>query len=272
MYTTNETLLYVNDLSAGYDGKAIIKNINILEKDVIRESHDSTGQVIAVLGRSGRGKSTLFKVLTGLLEPMSGTALINNPDNKEFNSCKPIKEGDICFVNQKYSLFRHKTVLESCRFAMRKVNLPKTEKDKIIEDYLIQWELFPHKDKYPNELSGGQRQRTAIIEKMLTNKHFIILDEPFSGLDVINIEKVKEYFKKIGEAHEHNTIMFSTHDIKLAVELADSIYVIGFPEGKNDYSTVVKHYDLKQMGLAWKDYSTQHELLLKDIKNVMSNS
>jgi ABC-type cobalamin/Fe3+-siderophores transport system ATPase subunit len=76
-YTTNETLLYVENVTAGYDDKIIIKDINIIEKNVIRQNVDATGQVIAVLGRSGRGKSTLFKVLTGLLKPISGQILFN---------------------------------------------------------------------------------------------------------------------------------------------------------------------------------------------------
>jgi polar amino acid transport system ATP-binding protein len=142
----------------------------------------------------------------------------------------------------------------------------------IITDYLTEWGLLEHKDKYPCELSGGQRQRTAIIEQMLTNKHFMILDEPFSGLDVGNIEKVKHSFEKIGSAHESNTIMFSTHDIRIAVELADSIYIIGHPEGVYDYSTIVKHYDLKQMGLAWTTFGEKHLHLVDEIKQVMLNS
>ncbi len=78
----------------------------------------------------------------------------------------------------------------------------------------------------------------------------MILDEPFSGLDVGNIEKVKTSFQKILDADEYNTIIFSTHDIRLAAELADSIYIIGNPEGVTDYSTILKHYDLKKMGFS----------------------
>lgn len=137
---------------------------------------------------------------------------------------------------------------------------------------LVNWNLVEHKDKYPCELSGGQRQRTAIIEQMLTSKHFMILDEPFSGLDVGNIEKVKQSFEKILTSNSLNTIIFSTHDIKLAVELADSIYLIGHPEGVEDYSTIVKHYDLKEMGLAWTPYGEGHRVLYNDIKDIILKS
>jgi polar amino acid transport system ATP-binding protein len=271
-YTTNETLLYVENVTAGYDDKIIIKDINIIEKNVIRQNVDATGQVIAVLGRSGRGKSTLFKVLTGLLKPISGQILLADMNTNDINDAKQLDEGDVGFVDQKYTLFRHKTVTQICQYAMRKSTLPKAEKDAVINEYLTDWGLLEHKDKYPCELSGGQRQRTAIIEQMLTNKHFMILDEPFSGLDVGNIEKVKQSFDKIGAAHESNTIMFSTHDIRLAAELADSIYIIGRPEGVEDYSTVLKHYDLKQMGLAWTKYGEGHRELVTEIKEILLRS
>lgn len=100
----------------------------------------------------------------------------------------------------------------------------------------------------------------------------MILDEPFSGLDVGNIEKVKESFTRILNADEYNTIIFSTHDIRLAVELADSIYIIGFPEGTTDYSTIVKHYDLKEMGLAWQQYGDGHRKVVSEIKDLILKS
>jgi polar amino acid transport system ATP-binding protein len=100
----------------------------------------------------------------------------------------------------------------------------------------------------------------------------MILDEPFSGLDVGNIEKVKQSFNKISAADELNTIIFSTHDIRLAAELADSIYVVGFPEGETSYSTILEHYDLKAMGLAWKPYGDGHRKLVSEIKNVLMKS
>lgn len=271
MYKETKTLLYVKDLNVGYEGKPIIQNINIVVKDVVREGVEATGQTIAVLGRSGRGKSTLFKALTGLLKPTNGQILITDLSTEDENDARPLTEGDMGFVDQKYTLFRHKTITEICEYALRKSKDTKAEKDHIIREYLSNWGLSEHKDKYPNELSGGQRQRVAIIEQMLTSKHFMILDEPFSGLDVGNIEKVKESLKRIGDADELNTTIFSTHDIRLAVELADIIYVIGFPEGET-VSTIVKSYDLKAMGLAWKEYGEGHRNIVKDIRELMLKS
>ena len=271
-YKTEETLLYVNNLTVGYGDKIIIKDVNFVEHNITRIDHKSTGQVIAFIGRSGRGKSTLFKALTGLLKPSSGQVLITDMDSNDKDDAKPVSEGDIGFVDQKYTLFRHKTIEEICNCAVRKLKLSKEEKQELIQRYLTEWGLDEHKHKFANELSGGQRQRTAIIEQMLSSKHFMILDEPFSGLDVGNIEKVKASFERICSDNEHNTIIFSTHDIKLAAEMADSIYILGFSEGNTDYSTIVKHYDLKAMGLAWTPYGEGHRQLCADIREVLLNS
>jgi polar amino acid transport system ATP-binding protein len=275
-YRAEETILYVDKLSVGYKDKngkdkQILKDVTIVEKDIVRDGHTSTGQTIAFIGRSGRGKSTLFKALTGLLAPTSGQILITDFSTADKTDAKQVAEGDIGFVDQKYTIFRHKTVYQICQYALRKSTLTKPEKEALITEYLTDWGLLEHKDKYSGELSGGQRQRTAIIEQMLTSKHFMILDEPTSGLDIHAIETVKKSFKRILDADEYNTIIFSTHNIEFAVEMADSIYVIGFPEG-DSVSTVIKHFDLKAMGLAWTAYGSNHLELVKEIKDLIVKS
>jgi ABC-type multidrug transport system ATPase subunit len=273
-YSSENTLLYVEDLSVVYGEKTVIKDINLVEKNVVRKD-TITGQVIAVVGRSGRGKSTLFKALTGLVKPTTGKVLIADSNSGLDNKAKEVHEGDIGFVDQRYTLFRNKTVYEALMFALRIRKISKEEKHAQIMDYLKEWGLEKAKDQYPCELSGGQRQRTAIIEQIFSSGHYMILDEPFSGLDVGNIQDVKKAFNLITSTHEHNTIIYSTHDIELAVELADSIYIIGYPtiNGKlADYGTIVKHIDMKELNLAWKEFNASHLEVVKQIKAVMLNS
>lgn len=135
-----------------------------------------------------------------------------------------------------------------------------------------EWGLEKHRAQYPCELSGGQRQRTAIIEQILSSGHFMVLDEPFSGLDVGNIRDVKRSFELIKNDHELNTIIFSTHELRLAVELADSIYVVGFPDESKEFATIVKHFDLKEMGLAWQEFGPKHLELVNEIDAAMMAS
>ena len=273
-YSMENTLLYVENLSVAYGDKTVIKDINFIEKDVVRRDK-VTGQVVAFVGRSGRGKSTLFKALTGMVAPTTGKVLVADTTTGEDNDAKEVEEGDIGFVDQKYTLFRNKTVYETLMFALRHKKLTKQEKKDKIDSYLAQWGLEKMKNQYPCELSGGQRQRTAIIEQIFCSGHFMVLDEPFSGLDVGNIIDVKNAFDLICSVHEFNTIIYSTHDIELAVELADSIYVIGYPtiDGKHaEYATIIKHVDMKERGLAWKEFSMEHHEVVKEIKSAMMAS
>lgn len=270
-----ETLLYIENLSVAYDGNLIIKDINLLEKNVVRSSFKSTGQIIAVVGRSGRGKSTFFKALTGLVKPQSGKILIRDFTKDDINAARGVNEGDIGFVDQKYTLFRHKTVKQTLEYALRKTNLSAEEKQKKIADYAIRWGLENCMEKYPNELSGGQRQRTAIIEQLFSSDKYIVMDEPFSGLDVGNIEEVKKTIDMLSNDNEHNTILFSTHDIQLALEIAQSVYVIGHPtiKGKKEnYGTIVAKYDLRELGCCWKEYGEEHQNLYKQIVEDMMKS
>jgi ABC-type nitrate/sulfonate/bicarbonate transport system ATPase subunit len=278
-YEQKDTVLYVENLSITYGDKLIISNINFEEKDIQRPGKVQ-GQTIAFVGRSGRGKSTLFRALTGLEEPTTGSVLIPDYTKQIVNGQQParkVQEGDVGFVNQKYTLFRHKTILQALVFALRNSGLSENEKNDKIMQYISDWGLEACKNQYPNELSGGQRQRTAILEQLLSSGYYMVLDEPFSGLDVGNIVNVKNSFKLINESHELNTIMFSTHDIELAVELADSIYVIGYgtdTSGKVSKSgTILKHYDLKKMGLAWNgETGAKHFELAREIKEIMLQS
>lgn len=270
-----ETLLYIENLSVSYDGVTIIKDISLIEKDVVRAAAEHTGQIIAIVGRSGRGKSTFFKALTGLIKPDTGKILVKDFQNNQPGSAKIVAEGDIGFVDQKYTLFRHKTVKQTLEFALRKSNLSATEKEEKIQHYVHKWGLERCIDKYPNELSGGQRQRTAIIEQLFSSDKFIVLDEPFSGLDIGNILEVKKSFDLLINESEYNTILFSTHDIELAIEMAQVIYVIGHPKVNGEvmaYGSFVAKYDLREMGLAWKEYGNDHRKLYNEIVHQMMES
>ncbi len=276
IYEQKNVILHVENLSIAYGNQLIIQDINILEHDITRPNM-TQGQTIAVLGRSGRGKSTLFKALTGLVKPTKGRVLIPDfslPENNGMQPAKEVEEGDVGFVDQKYTLFRHKTVYDAFMFALRNTDIPKKEKEDRVKSYLSEWGLENVKSSYPNELSGGQRQRVAIIEQLISSGNYMVLDEPFSGLDVGNIMNVRKSFDLIDQGHDLNTIIFSTHDIELAAELADSIYIVGYPKNKDGthhhVGTIVKHFDLKAMGIAWRDeFTSDHLELTKQIKECM---
>ncbi len=272
LYTLAEDLLVVENVSVAYGNKTIIRNIGSAQipfviKDIQRDDMQQ-GQTVAVLGRSGRGKSTFFKALTGIIKPTTGS--IKVPDEKQPDKLRIVKEGDVGFVQQNFPLSRNQTVFEMLQDAAIQGQVPATERNNIIENQIVNWGLKDQRNLATNKLSGGQKQRVAIIEQLLCSHHFMVFDEPFSGLDVCNIEDVRDSFKKITTSNEINTIIFSTHDIELAVELADQIYIIGYMQNTSNQfdpgGTIVGYYDLKTLNLAWQEYGSAHKELVDMIK------
>jgi ABC-type multidrug transport system ATPase subunit len=271
-YTLAEDLLVVENLCVAYGNKIIIRDIGTEQipfaiKDVKRANMQQ-GQTVAVLGRSGRGKSTFFKAITGIVQPNSGSIKI--PDYKQDGNFRTVKEGDVGFVQQNFPLSRNQTIYQMLQNAAAQGKIDAGERNSIINNHIENWGLKEQRNLAPNQLSGGQKQRVAIIEQLLCSHHFMVFDEPFSGLDVCNIEDVRDSFRKITTSNEINTIIFSTHDIDLAVELADQIYIIGYEQNTHGQfvpgGTLVGYYDLKKLDLAWQDFSAGHRDLVDMIK------
>ena len=264
--------------------KLLIRDIGteaqpFLINDLAHADDHNQGHIIAVLGRSGGGKSTLFRLLSGMSAPSQGSILIPKHTRHhgkavdEFDHLVPVIEGTVGLVQQDYPLSRNQSVFSMLMEAAKMGGIPADKRVAEVESSLKEWGIYDQRDQSANQLSGGQKQRVAIVEQTLCAHHFIILDEPFSGLDVKNTAALKNTFKKIIDTDEFNTIFFSTHIIELAVELSDHIYVIGYEyddKGKQlPGGTVIAQYDLKKMGMAWQPYDARHAQLKKEIENLI---
>lgn len=217
-YNRAELLLKVTDLCVTYD-KPILKNVNLEVRDV-RRPGITQGQKIALLAPSGTGKTQLLKRLAGLEAPTSGTVLIG-PEQK------PVCAGMVGVVPQNYLLFEHRTVGSSLMVAAgMRVQDHGTAKAMVTAE-LEEFGLGDKWNAYPRELSGGQRQRVSIAEQLLSSNHFLLMDEPFSGLDILMKKKVCDIIDTVASRDELNTIIFSTHDIESAVMIADTILALG---------------------------------------------
>lgn len=244
-YRIGEKLIEVENVSLRLGQKQILRDINFDIFDIIRPGRKQ-GQVLGLLGPSGIGKTQLFKVLSGLTVPTTGSVKIGSP-------LKPVKPGLVGVVQQHYPLFRHLTVYENLELGARTGNRPAL-KETILET-LEDFRLLDHASKYPIQLSGGQRQRVAIAQQFLCSDHYMLLDEPVSGLDTIMVDKVCELLTLISTKHEHNTIVVITHDIAAAVRLSDTVFLLG--RDSNTPGATIKHkIDLIARGLAWQPHIT----------------
>jgi ABC-type nitrate/sulfonate/bicarbonate transport system ATPase subunit len=242
-YEKNELILKAENVSMMYD-KLILRDINFEIHNIVRPDMNQ-GQVVSLIGRSGIGKTQLFKILAGLLKPTTGVVKIESDQH-------PVQAGEVGIVPQNYILFNHRTVFQNLMigFDHGRQKMGDNEKTELIKDYAAKFDLSEHLKKYPMQLSGGQRQRVSILQQVLTGNHFILFDEPFSGLDVLMIDRVVELLLKVSTLHEMSTLIIVSHDIENALALSDTAYILAREQGKEG-ATITEYIDLVQMGLAW---------------------
>jgi polar amino acid transport system ATP-binding protein/sulfate transport system ATP-binding protein len=243
-HTLQETLLTINGLNVSYGDTVVLRDVNAEIRNIVRPPPTTQGQVLALLGPSGVGKSTLFMAMAGLLKPTSGSILVGEKQV----SASP---GEMGVVFQHYELFQHYTVLENLCVASKDPNA----KARAME-FLTMFELQDKGGCYPDALSGGQRQRVAIAQQLMCSGEFLLMDEPFSGLDPIMKDRTCETILKVSLLSETKTIVVVTHDIGAALTVADTIWIMGRdrnPDGSIIPGARIKYtHDLMARGLAWR--------------------
>ncbi|WP_040681620.1 ABC transporter ATP-binding protein [Methanobrevibacter boviskoreani] len=187
----------------------VLDNLNITFED---------NKFICLLGHSGCGKTTLLRLIGGLDKPTSGEIQQDG---------KPIKgpSTDRGFIFQQYSLFPWMTVFDNVMFSLKVRGDNDEESRRRVEAYLQGVGLEDSKDLYPYQLSGGMQQRVALIRTMINHPNTVLMDEPFSALDMLTKHDLQE--KLLDSLGKYNTILFVTHDVSEATFLADQIVVMG---------------------------------------------
>lgn len=261
-YTKGKLLLKASNISLRYDERQILRDVNFEIFDLIRPGMIQ-GQVVSLIGRSGIGKTQLFKILAGLLQPTSGTILIGEGQ-------KPVVAGSVGVVPQNYILFNHRTIYNNLKIGLNNCGKKMTDNEAkdVIEDYARKFQLIDHLKKFPAQLSGGQRQRVSIIQQVLTGNKFILMDEPFSGLDPLMKDLVDDLILKISNLDEENTIIIVSHDIINTLALSDTAFILANEKGKEG-ATIVEVIDLIEAGFAWhQNLKAEHDFqdLVIDIK------
>ena len=178
-----------------------------------------SGSFHCIIGVSGCGKSTIFRMTNGLLQPKSGTIRVGG---------KPIGEQKhYCgYMPQKDLLFPWRTIGENLALPLEiRGGLSKAERRERVDDALADVGLEGCRDKMPDELSGGMRQRAAFARTMLTGSDLLLLDEPFSALDFLTRISMQEWLLGQWEKHK-KTILFITHDVEEAVFLSGSVLAV----------------------------------------------
>ena len=201
-------ILTLNDLSKSFDGKhTVLNNVSYQLEE---------GKICAIVGESGCGKTTLLRLISGLEVSESGTIMIFDETVSSISVNKPPHTRKVGMVFQNYALFPHLTVKQNIQFGVEKTEFESTLK-------LIQLMGLEGKEhRYPHELSSGQKQRVAIARTLAVKPKLLLLDEPFSNLDVLTKSSLRKEIRKIAKLLALS-VMFVTHDIYDAIDIADEI-------------------------------------------------
>jgi NitT/TauT family transport system ATP-binding protein len=246
-YRLEQTVLSLSNVSLTLDGRPVLDKLCGTIRNVVRPGM-SQGQLVAILGPSGIGKTQLFRILAGLRTPDSGQVLLG-PEQQ------PVRAGQVGVVLQNYPLFEHRSVLDNLLVAGRAAGLSRREAAERAKALLDRFELRSHSPCYPAQLSGGQRQRAAIAQQLLCKTQLLLMDEPFSGLDPLMVRAVCRLLSEVAQTDELFTTVVVTHDIDAAISMADTLWLMGRTRGENGArggARIAHEFDLKERGLAWE--------------------
>jgi len=273
-FSYHQILLQVQDLNLVLGGNQILKNLNLTIHNIVRDRLNQ-GQVLSILGNSGIGKSQLFRIIAGLNHPTSGRVVIC-----ERGSTQPVEVqvGRVGVVAQSYPLFENRTVWGNLLIAGRLAGLSTSGAEIKASALLDRFQMFNKCDSYAAELSGGQRQRVAISQQLMRSPMFLLLDEPFSGLDPVMKDKACELISEVAGMDELMTIIVVTHDIGSAIQISDNLALMG-RDRAGDGSVIPGAYikesiDLAARGLAWrKDITFTQEFAdcVKEVREKFNN-
>lgn len=201
------------------DGKGTFTAVDKLSFEIAK------GEIVAVLGKTGCGKSTMFNIVAGLIEPSQGEARVvgHNPFS-EFDFFR----GKIGIVFQNDRLMPWRTALENVLLGLQVLNTDPKQAEETARGWLARLGLSGHENDYPHALSGGMRQRVSIARAFAVNPEILLCDEPFSALDEMTARDLRSEFVKLVRQND-KTAVFITHQIGEAMDIGDRVMVFHRP-------------------------------------------
>ncbi len=211
-------LLEIKGLSKSYDGREVVKGVDILVR---------RGEIVGLLGPNGAGKTTTFYMVVGIIPPNRGKIIFDNNDITNLPIHERARYG-IGYLAQEPSIFTKLTVEENILSVLETLPISKAERRQRLKNLLEELNISHLAKNKAATLSGGERRRLEITRALVTNPSFILLDEPFSGIDPIVVNEAQEIIKELKE--RGLGILLTDHNVRETLSITDRAYLIA--EGK----------------------------------------
>ena len=207
-------LLEIKELSKSYDGREVVKGVDITVK---------RGEIVGLLGPNGAGKTTSFYMIVGIVPPDKGKITFDNYDITNLPIHERARYG-IGYLAQESSIFKKLTVEENIMAILETLPINKIERQHRLENLLQELNIAHLRKNKAFTLSGGERRRLEITRALVTNPSFILLDEPFSGIDPIVVNEAQEIIKELKD--RGLGILLTDHNVRETLSITDRAYLI----------------------------------------------
>lgn len=206
--------LRAENLIKKYGSRTVVKGVSL-------QVHQ--GEIIGLLGPNGAGKTTTFYMTVGFVQPLSGKVYLDNTDITKLPMYKRAKLG-IGYLPQESSIFRKLSVEDNIRAVLEMTSLSKKEQETKLEDLIDEFRLHKVRKSNGDTLSGGERRRTEIARSLAVNPKFILLDEPFAGIDPIAVEDIQSIVFKLKQ--KNIGILITDHSVEQTLSITDRSYIM----------------------------------------------
>lgn len=230
--------LIAENLVKKYRGKAVVDNVSL---------EVNQGEIVGMLGPNGAGKTTTFYMVVGLIKPNKGRVLLGDEDITKLPVYKRARKG-IGYLAQDESVFRGLTVEENIRAVLQMTKLSVAQQREKVDELIDEFNLHKVRKSPGKVLSGGERRRTEIARTLAVNPKFVLLDEPFAGVDPLAVEEIQNIIYHL--KHKNIGILITDHNADAILSITDRSYVMslgkrfadGPPEELVQNPLVKKHY------------------------------
>ena len=207
-------VLKANNLIKSYNGKSVVNDVSLNLKQ---------GEIVGLLGPNGAGKTTSFYMIVGLIKPNSGSIYLDDKEITSFPMYKRAQNG-IGYLAQESSVFRKMSVEDNIHSVLEMTNMSKKEQIDKVESLLDEFGLQAIRKSRGDLLSGGERRRTEIARALATNPSFILLDEPFAGVDPLAVEDIQKIVRDLTK--RNIGILITDHNVQETLAITDRTYLM----------------------------------------------